>query len=465
MATVQETNLPSFKDASYNKMYPSLEKMNAFKVGVEAMRCEEYLIKAERETERSYGLRKKLAALYNATDKTISSATGLIFRKPLVIENLDKSFNEKDVDNQDTLLNEFAKNLANQGIYDGLAFILVDAPSVKVNSKKEEIDNNIKPYFTIVNAINVINKRFERIGGRLQLSQVTIEESIIVPDGEFGEKQKKQYRVLKIGGGAVYEINKNNEKVLIQEWTNSLTYIPLIPFYTKKTGLFEAKPPFLDLADLNLIAFNVQSQLYKTLWMSATPVPVIYGNTLGDIEGAEIVIGSDTALRFGNKENGGFEFVEFTGVAVEKMQGEIENLEKRMAYLGISLLTKNSNDKSATEAAIEAAQETSDLSSIATSLEWSLNLAYDVWCDFAGIKQANRDNKTIKVNRDFVNVMMDNQRAQLLVSMVDSGKITLDVLLQNLINGEYINIADIEAMKDELDQSGPSFDSNNSNNE
>lgn len=452
-----ENNLPNFKDTDYKKSLPALEKMRAFKIGVEAMRNEEYLFKAERETDRSYKLRKKLAALYNATDKTISAATGFIFRKPLVYENLDKVFDDKDVDNQKTIFNEFAKDLCNQGIYDGLAYILVDSPSTTARTRREEIENKIKPYFTIVNPINVINKRFARIGGDMKLIQVTIQETVTLPDGEFGEKTEDRYRVLRIGGGTVYKIGENDEKVELYSWNNSLNYIPLIPFYANKTGFFKAKPPFLDLADLNLIAFNMQSQLYKTMWMSATPVPVIYGDTAQDKSGQDIVISSDTALRFASKDRGGFEFVEFSGVAIEKMQSEIDRLEQRMALLGISLLTKKDSPKTATEATIDLAQETSDLSSIALSLEWALNSAYNTYLEFAG-KKPNKEDNLIRVNRDFVTAMMDTQQAQALIAMHDANKITLDVLLENLIQGEFIQIPDVGAMKDELDQQPPGFD-------
>ena len=459
-------NSPAYKDAYYQKMEPAFRKMTAFREGVSKMLDEGYLVKAERETDHSYNLRKKMAALFNATAKTVNSAVGMIFRQPVTTANLSKKFNIEDVDNYDSSLNEFARNVCESSIWYGISYIMVDAPTFDEDGNPVNGDDSM-PYFVMVEPFDVISRRYSRINGQTVLSQVVIREKVIEYEGDFGEKEVTQYRVLRIGGGFVMREESKDKYAIVEgsQWHNDLDYIPFVPVYSRRTGYMEGKPTYEDLADLNIIHFNTHSQMYKSLYIAGVPVPVFRGKPASAVQNqnGEVIISADNAIVFTDPESD-FHYEEFSGSSISKMQEELDKIETRMAIMGLSILTKRDGGSgtTATEAAIIATKENSDLMSIANSLEWSLKKAYEYWCDMAGIKPEK--DVTIEVNKNFVKEMLDVGQANLIIGLYEKGLISIDELWTHLEKGGILNLTDREKMADELDIQPPTFVNNDGKN-
>lgn len=432
-------NTPNYQDIAYQNNMKHLAKMEALREGLDATK--KYLRQWEREDDDGFKARKDMATLYNATKKAVNTANGMIFRKALTLQDINSKFLQKisDIDNADSSLDQFTANSALQSVWDGLSFIIVDMPKnesgTEIVSMQQQLDMGIVPYFTKVLSKQVINKRIVNN----MLTQITIEERIIEPDGEFGEKEVTQYRVLRIGEGLIY--NDNNE--ITYSWTNNLKYIPIIPVYSNRTGYLQATPKFLDVADLNIKHFNYQSQLDKTLFVASNPVPVIYGHR----DDKAITIGVDKAIVFADKDNSGFEWVEFAGTSVEKLQDEIKNIELRMASLALSMLTNQNKERTATEAAIESTSETSDLSSMAVSFEDAINVAYQIWCEMMGQTATGE----IIINKDFIGRMLSAQEAKGYLDLFNSGAITIDQLWDELQQRQYLNDFDRDLAKAKIE--------------
>lgn len=429
------SNSPKFTDSIYTKNIAKLTKMEAFKNGD----ATKLLTKWERESDDGYKARQETSVLYNVVSKTIGTATGMIFRKEITwSDDINQLFatRTEDIDNQDTELNEFLKDCAMTALWDGISYILVDIAKndEPIASFQQQLERGIVPYFTKVTSKQILNRRYDKG----VLTQITIDENITVPDGEFGEKEINQQRVLFIGGGRIYQ-----GEGVVYEWTNNLSFIPLIPVYTKKTGYLQGEPKFLDLANLNVKHYNLSSQLDKSLFVAGNPIPVVYGRK----DEEAMTIGVDQALMFGSKDEGGFEWVEFAGTSIDKQQEEIANVEKRMNALALSVLTQRDGDITATEAAINASGETSDLSAIASSIEWSANLAYSVWCDMMGQQTTGE----IKVNRDFVGIALTPEQANTYLAMYTAGTLTLEQLWNELQRGEFIMEFDRDIAKAEIE--------------
>jgi len=430
------SDTPKFTDSIHEARKIDLELMAAFQGGKKT--AKKYLAKWERETVEGYQARQTTCTLYNQTRKTIKTANGMIFRKDIVLsEDIDKGFKKRttDIDGSDTSLNDFAKSINDASLWDGISYILVDTPSNgdrEIVTLKQQIDAGIVPYFTKITNNQILNRRVENN----VLTQITIQESVMAYKGRFQEEAVLRERVLFIGGGELYEDN-----ILIDSWTNTLLYIPIVPVYTNKVGFMDATPRYLDLAELNLKHFNYQSQLDKTLFIASNPIPVIYGEADKDL-----VVGVDQAMKFDRKEDGGFEWVEFAGTSVDKLQGEISKIELLMLSIGISILTDK--EQTATESAINAAGETSDLSSMASSLASSLNMAYSYWCDMMGKKATGR----ISVNKDFTGMALTPAQAKIYLDMYNSGTLTLEQFWDEMELREVIQtIEDRDLIKAELE--------------
>ncbi len=430
------SNSPKFEDNLYNARKDGLALMGAFKGGRKTVAP--LLTKWERESNEGYIARQKTATLFNQTKKTIFTANGMIFRKDISLsDDMNKAFLAKanDIDDADTSLNDFAKDIGETGQTDGLSLILIDAPKYDgdVITLQQQKALGLIPYFIKYEYSQVKNRRVEN--GKLV--QITLEERVTDYTGEFGEESVVQERVLYIGGGKIYR----KEKV-IHEWTNNLPYIPIVPFYSNKTGFFDATPKYLDLAELNLKHFNFQSQLDKTLFIASNPIPLMYGNF--DKE-SDVNVGVDKALVFDRKEEGGFEWVEFKGTSVDKLQEEIKNIEARMLAIGISILTDK--QQTAKEATITSVGETSDLASVASSLERALNIAYSYWCDMMGVVTTGE----ITVNKDFTGATLSPAEAKIYLDMYQAGTITLNQFWDEMEMREYIKEFDREVVTAELE--------------
>ena len=410
----------------------------------------ELLIKWERETDDGYKSRQANSVLYNVVEKTINTAKGMLFRKPLNwsddLNTLFVQIASEDVDRNSTSLSEFAKDATVNALWDGISFILVDFPKIEngeaIVSFQQQLDSKLTPYFSHVKQSQILNRRMS--GDRL--TQITIDENIIEEDGEFGEKTVNQQRVLFIGGGKIYRENE-----VYYQWKNNLDYIPIIPVYINKTGFLQGTPKFLPLARLNLKHYNFSSQLDKSLFVAANPIPVIHGRVNEEQDG-KVTIGVDTALNFADKDSGGFEWVEFAGTSIDKLQEEIKNVENRMSSSGLAFLTSDNKDRTATEAAIVSTSETSDLSAIATSIQWAINQAYRVWCEMMNQQPTGE----ITGNRDFVGALSAEQ-AKVYLQMQKDGQITLDQLWTELERREFIQEFDRELAKAEIEAKNQSM--------
>jgi len=434
------SNSPKFTDSVHNINAPKLQIMESFRNGTEG--AAPYLIKWQREDTEAYQSRQASAVLYNVVEKTISTANGMIFRKDIDwSDDLNSMFIDlasENIDRNRININEFMKEASLNALWDGISFILVDMPrnEIEIVNFQQQVALGVTPYFSHVRSSQILNRRIEN----QTLVQITLDENVTEYEGSFGEKTINQQRVLFIGGGRIYR----NDAV-VYEWTNNLNYIPLIPVYSNKTTYLNGAPKFISMAQLNFKHYNIGSQLDKALFVSANPIPVIFGE-VNEEQGGQVVIGVDMALKFRNKDEGGFEWVEFAGTSIDKLQEEIKNVETRMASIGLAMLTNAKGDKTATEASIVATSETSDLSSIASSIQWSINEAYRVWCEMMGQSPSGE----LTVNKDFVGALTPDE-ARVYLDMFNSGVLDIDTLWTELQRREFVQEFDRDLAKAQIE--------------
>ena len=68
------------------------------------------------------------------------------------------------------------------------------------------------------------------------------------PDGEFGLKEVERYQVFRIGGGEVW-YNDGTEFKMQDDWTNTLTEIPVVWIKTgKEVSRFQVIPKLYDIS-------------------------------------------------------------------------------------------------------------------------------------------------------------------------------------------------------------------------
>ena len=424
---------PKYQDSINRNNQKALEVMQAFRDDD----VSKLLIKWELESDEGYASRQKNSVLFNVVANTINTAKGMLFRRAMSwSDDLNTLFIKEASENMDknqTSLNEFMKEATINSLWDGISFITVDMPKNEgdeVVSFQQQLERGITPYFVHVRSSQILNRRYQ---GQ-KLTQITIDENVTEYDGDFGEKTINQQRVLFIGGGRVYRDDE-----VIYEWENNLNYIPIVPVYSNKTAFMQGTPKFYPLAKMNLKHYNFMSWNDKSLFCASVPIAKIFG-TVND--GENVVIGADIALRFRDKESGDFLWEEFKGTSIDKLQEEIKNVEDRMAKSSLSFLTSNNTEKTATEASIVTTSETSDLSSIAGSIQWSANQCYTIWCAMMNQTPTGE----ITINRDFVGALTAEE-AKVYLEMYNNRTLDLDTLWTELQRREFIQEFDRELVK------------------
>src|SRR5262249_43981635 len=121
-----------------------------------------------------------------------------------------------------------------------------------------------RPYLVHVKAENLIGWKSETVNGAERLTQVRIKECVLEPDGEFGEKEVEQIRVLEPGRWRIFRKAMSGADagkwVSFREGVSSVTdKITLATVYINRTAFMCGEPPLEDLADLNVAHWQSSS--------------------------------------------------------------------------------------------------------------------------------------------------------------------------------------------------------------
>ncbi|CAB3784372.1 DUF4055 domain-containing protein [Pararobbsia alpina] len=301
-----------------------------------------YLPQWPNEDDDAYANRVKTATLFPAFGRTCEVLTGKPFSKPVTLgEDVPPRIVEwcDDIDLQGHNLHAFAAAVCFHVISYGMCGILVDFPNAgALRTKAEEVAAGVRPYFVHIHAQSILGWRAERINGVQTLTQFRFLEVVSEPDGEFGEKEVEQVRVLYPGRWQVWresekaDASGKKDWVLYDEGETTLQKIPFVPVYGRRTGFMQAAPPLVELAHMNVEHWQSKSDQQTILHIAR--VPILFAKMLGD---NPITVGAATAVKSDDPE-GDLKFVEHTGQAIKAGSDELLALEDRMRQVGAELL-------------------------------------------------------------------------------------------------------------------------------
>ena len=256
-------------------------------------------------------------------------------------------------------------------------------------------------------------------------------ERVIVADGEFGEKYVEQIRVLRPGSYELYRQGENNgdfEKVA--EGQTSLDYIPFAVAYSNRVGLLESRPPMEDIAELNLKAYQIQSDLDNMLHISAVPMLAFFGFPSS---ADEVSAGPGEAIAF--PAEGRAEYIEPDGKSFEAQFKRLEQLAGQINELGLSaVLGQKLSAETAEAKRIDRSQGDSTMMVIAQQVQDLIDNCLQFHADFVGQAQAGSS----YVNRDFVGARLEPAEILALLQLYTAGSISQKTLLDQLSEGEIL---------------------------
>jgi hypothetical protein len=382
-----------------------------------------YLPSLKDQTTEDYEAYKTRAKWFGAGWRTIQALTGMLFRRPPVVET-SESVNAllEDVTMSGVSFLTFAQQIAMETLTVGRVGILVDYPSQSTEgmTAAEAAKLNLRPVMQRYEAENIINWKTAWICNKTVLTLVVLTEEAALEGNEFEHKTETRYRVLDLFNGAyrvrVFRIDDKGEDeqvggdIFPVMSGKPLDFIPFFFLGVDDTTPQLDLPPLMDLVDLNLDHYRMSADHKHGLHFTGLPTGVITGYR-PENEGDKLYVGAAHFLVLPDPKAKA-SFLEYTGQGLGAIVQELERTEQQMAILGARLLTA---EKKATETAqtaqIHRAGESSVLSSIASTISRALTQALTLFSKWAG-----SDNEcTVELNQEFLPPEMTPQELSTLL--------------------------------------------------
>ena len=358
--------------------------------GTTAMReaADKYMPPHPVESSEAYHARLQGAFLYNAFEMTRDAQAGKFFAEPVGLEeDVPPILAElcENIDGEGRALTPFCIDLVKEAFVDGVSFILIDFPSIATGSTMaEQRLSGARPYWVLVKAEDVIGWRSQDVAGKQTLTQVRIRENVLEPDGEFGEKLVKRIREMTPGAWRLWELRRNETTgamvwLVADEGATSLSYIPLVPFYTNAVGFMDGSPPLRSLAEMNQEHWISLSEQKRALSFARFDMLVVIGGGDGG-EGTGITVGPNKVLNV--PMGGDVKTVTQSGAGIEAGRQDLLDIQQRMATAGLELRVENAGKTTATAAVIDSDETNAGLRAVAKNLEDAIEIAMQATADY-----------------------------------------------------------------------------------
>lgn len=458
-----DPTLPSFLHSNYVEVQDELDLV--WNVWSDLKGCKkQYLPREQAEPDRAYRNRLERTHFDNRFTPAIKGHAGLLSEFTLTDEVPDSIVtHEKDIDGQGNDLTTFFTEADEMVIRDGGCAILVEYPPEDdlIVSNRDLIEAGRRPYLVLIDRRDILNWSVEYRNGKPFINRVTIRIVQQVDDGEFGTRQQVLYRVLRPGNWQTWEILKSGQKWtkrLVDEGVTSLDRVPIVWYSISESKLFQGKPPFLNLARLNIEHLQKRSSLNECLHKINLPVPVRKGAKpiQAQMPGQppqmpRLTIGPNSVVDI--PENGDFYFAEPTGNAIAASQADIEKLEKAMDRVSLSFLSGSETAKTATEVVLDTAQTQATLKGMATRKESASQQVFEIWIDYTGEPTSG----SLDVNESVLQIPPTPQDIQLILDAMNvqiPGRLGLQMLLQR----RWLPAdTDIDKIEQSMERGGVSF--------
>ena len=438
------------QSASIKAMAADIAMTRNLMLGTSAMRIagEQHMPKWPKERLEDYKTRLAVSTLFPAYSRTVTTLTGKPFSKSITYgDNVPpqiRGWIEDDADLQGRNLDAFASGVFSSALAYGLCGILVDYPVVdlaRVRTQADEQAQGLRPYMVQVEPWNILGGRFKRINGVETLTQIRFMEYVMEEDGEFGEKEVAQVRVIEPLKWATYRKNKDDEWVPYRDGITTMQQVPFVPVYGYRTGFLTARPPMLEMAHLNIKHWQSQSDQDNILHV--TRVPILYVSGIDD-DKFSMTIGSSEAIQLPVGASCGF--VEHSGSALGAGRTSLEDLKEEMRQAGAELLVLTPGQITATQVASENAIGMCALQRMVSSTEDAFDQAMQYMADWVKAPEGGN----ITIFNDFGAATLAEASAQILVGMRQTGDLSKKTLLnevkrRGILSSEVDVDAEIEA--------------------
>lgn len=424
------SDLPNVKLEKLARITKETKVCNDFYIGAVRVLNKEYLPQWGGETKEGYAERLATTSFANMFAPVVDAIAGLVTKKEPNAQGYE-NIDIKNIDLEHNNLAGFMKQTIKKSIISGVSFVSAETSKELNRAYLKRYDYKDLYSYLIKDGI---------------LQQIVFKEIVEVADGTFGLLKQERYTVFKIGGGAVWYADTDASDASFKErstWENKLKEIPILPIITGKIlSPFEIVPKLLDIAILNKVHLNLESNLANVLGVVGSPVAVFYGQTSENA----VTIGVKDALVFTDKSKEGFEYVEIKGESIGSLESKIASTEKQIDKLSFSMLV-NQDSTTVIDAEENKSKNTSFLSDIAFEAEVKFAKLLEYMAELEN-KTLSTDAK-LELHKDFDAVMMDLETA---FKMLQAGDMSRETFYDIYKNGKLPKDFNIENENEKIEK-------------
>jgi hypothetical protein len=351
------------------------------------------------EDPGDYAIRVGRPTFYNAFGRTVRALAGTVFKSPPTPQGIPSeilTLYEDDIDLQGTDGPAFLLHTFTDSLISGLAGIFVDMPANTGGQTLLEAQQlDLRPFWVMVRKDDIVSFRVDVVNGKSVLGQLVLKDRVEYQSGKFGVKVEDRYKVYRRTETAVtfetWEQVKGKWTATEPGTFRGVTEIPFAPIYTARVDYMDATPPLIDLANLNLLHYQVNSDLHHAAHIANVPVLVTVGAPDEPIQ-----IGPNRALQL--PADASARWMETTGASIAQTRNILADIEEQMSNLGLGMLQRKSRAaETAQKASLDRQEQDSTLAAIVSDLENGIELALFYTSQFLGLDTWGR----LEFSRDF----------------------------------------------------------------
>lgn len=396
-----------------------------------------WLPQEEEESDKGYDNRLKRSFLLNMYRSAVENVAGKPFSKPVTLqnsENLPEPLDqiEEDVDRTGRGLTQFGKEILTYAVHYGVHFVLVDFPTrdpKQPATLASDRANKIRPMFVHVKAPDLRWIEVIWINGVPKLNRIRIHEQVEIETGEGGTEVVDQIREISRTEWKLHQKAEDAEDFSeVSNGKNTFGEVPLLAFYTNRTGFMRGQPAFEDLAWLNICHWQSNSDQRSILRFARVGILFLKGLNAEEKK-EKIQIGANRVLKTSSEKADG-KFIEHSGHSIQAGERDLEKLENQMRHMSLQPYVKQSGNVTATAKAIDTSEADSMIQSWVRLLEDFIKELYRV----AGlwVKKELPDEFDVSIQKDFALSLRGDEDIKELREMVLNDLISHETYLREI---------------------------------
>ncbi len=419
---------------------------------VDQVKAKQYLPKQSLEPQSSYTDRLARSPYDQRFRAAIEAFAGL-----LPIDSLSEDAHptieeyRKDIDLRGNNLDAFWDKADEMSLRDGFSGVLVEFPRQPrdengeklIKTAADEKKFRLRPYLCLIDRRDIISWRISYINGKMQVLQAVIRECRVEAADIYGEEEETYYRVLRPGSFDVWKLKKENEgkgdwvAELVEEGKTSLSEVPLVLYSATDTCPFEAEPPLMNLASLNLSYYQLYSDYRELIYRLCLPVPVRKGLVMeGQTEFSNLpplVLGPNSCVDV--PTSGDFFFAEPTGSALGTIRTELDAIASAMDRATLGFLSGDAgSEKTATEVQFRSGSTQASLAGMARMKESAIENVFRLWASYY---QADVGGGAT-INKDILQLALDPHLLNTLSQLTEKKQLSLLTFLRTIKEGKVL---------------------------